>query len=169
MDYKPKKELKNTYTVSLIFVVCGVICILFAPITVVRAVFQLAGIACLTVGIFVFTRYAQQDFLYTVSPDEGGAYDISVNKIFGKRSVLVCKLALDTCVAFERKRDGGDGAHGKAARRYNYVSNLSPTEVYYFYFRESEDGELCMLILECDRPFAESLSRLLPYGCKVNI
>lgn len=169
MDYKPKKELKNTYTVSLIFIVCGIMCIFLAPVTVARAVFQLAGVACLTGGIFIFTRYAQQDFMYTVSPDESGAYDLSVNKIYGKRSTLVCKLALDTCVAFEKKREGGDGAHGKVARRYNYLSNLSPTEVYHFYFRESEDSELCMLILECDRQFAESLSRLLPYGCKISI
>ena len=169
MDCKPKKDLKNTYTVTIILLVCGFVCIIFAPLTVARAVFQLAGIGCFTGSIFIFTRYVQQDYLYSVSADESGVYDLSVNKIYGKRSTLVCKLALDTCVAFEKKREGEEQAHGKVTRKYNYVSNFSPAEIYCFYFRESEEGELCMLLLECDGAFALYLSRLLPTDCKVNI
>lgn len=163
MTYRPTQNKKSAYTIALVLLICGIICIGCAPLFRMLSVMQFFGVAFFTGCILIMKRYILQEYIYTVEP-EGEGYDLSVNEICGKRSRLVCKLSLDTCVAFEMKKDNAE-KYGHVSRRYNYCVNPDARDVYCFYFKESEDSELNVLFLECDSRFAGYLEERVSGLC----
>lgn len=166
MTYRPKQNKKSAYTISAVLLAGGIVCIACAPFFNIMWLMQFLGLAFFTGCIFFIKRYTLQEYIYTLELD-GEVYDLSVNEVYGKRSHLVCRLAISTCVAFEKKSEN-ENKYGRVSRKYNYCVNFDAKDVYCFFFRESEDGELGMLLLECDSVFAGYLGGLINNGREVS-
>ena len=94
----------------------------------VPSLFQMGGILCATVSVYMTVRYSLRYYRYAIQPntivDAQGVeqYDLVITEIMGKKTKVVCRVGLrtvdHTAVTVIRRGDGrrADGQASKDAR-----------------------------------------------------
>ena len=126
--------------------------------------FQLAGLAVITVGIFIMTRYLFKSFLYRVSQTDTGSADLSVIELQKKSRITVCRISvsgiLEVCVFTPEEKDKEKALLAKiksdGRKRFDYCADLSPDR--FMWLIADECGERVALKLSYDETLYGILS-----------
>lgn len=152
-EYTPKRENNKAANLILLmliggFAVLGVTSAL--PNLPFRWVFQIAGIAFVGVGVYLYTRYFARTFSYALIAREDGSMDLTVTECQRKSRVTVCRLSLGGIERMEVIK-GAEAARQKALKKelkkegrhlFFYTVNLLPSSVCY------------LVATECGQPLA---------------
>ncbi len=167
-EYTPKKEnLKAAHLILLMlvggFLLLGLTAAL--PALPFRWCFQLVGIGCLAVGIFLYTRYFTKAFTYAVVRREDGSLDLCVTECQRNSRITVCRLSLASIERVEVLK-ADDRARAKALKKelraegrklYFYTVNLAPSSLCYLV--ATECGQPLAVVLEPDETLLEMLEK----------
>ena len=126
--------------------------------------FQLAGLAVITAGIFIMTRYLFKSFLYRVSPTDTGSADLSVIELQKKSRITVCRISVSgiseirVFSAEEKEKEKTLLAEIKAGgrKRFDYCADLNPDR--FMWLMADECGESVAIKLSYDETLYGILS-----------
>ena len=167
-EYTPKREnLKAAHLILLMlvggFLLLGLTAAL--PALPFRWIFQLVGIACLAVGIFLYTRYFTKAFTYSVMPRDDGSLDFCVTECGRKSRITVCRLSLASVERVE-VLSADDRARAKTLKKelraegrklYFYTVNLAPSSLCYLV--ATECSQPLVVVLEPDETLLKMLGK----------
>ena len=126
-------------------------------------VYQTVGVCFLVVAIFMATRYVVKQYAYSTTDRGMAGYDLVINEIGGKKSVVVCRISVDEIIEFVPTERG----EGRRLRRdkpfcYNYCPEIFSKEAY---FIKASLPEGTALIKFCpDEKMVTILNALLGQG-----
>lgn len=170
----PKKN--GSAQKSVVILLCGAV--LLFGITVVlpqiayRWAFQLIALGLLTLSLFLVTRYLTRSYLYQITEDGKGGWDLEVVELTakGKRRLTVCRISLGgiSRLTLLDLSDGGKSetllaTYKKDKKRiYDYCVDFQPTKSCLILCREG--GQEQLIRLEYDPTLFQLLSPTVREG-----
>ena len=147
-SYMPPRDIKKCSLASLIGFVVGFGFMYISGFVPYSYIFQILGIAVLSVAIFMTTRYMVRKYVYSTMKAGDEDYDFVINEISGKRSKAVCRMNMDEITDFIYSESGKipekyAGKNGKDILRFDYCQDFLPGGAYYLY-AELREGKVCI-------------------------
>ena len=154
MEYKPRINSKNAKKLMIFFALIAVIGIVMGGVGVgINALNQLIIIGFLTAALFVAVRYMLTDFVYKT--DEGGYLEIIKISSRLPQTMASVRISRNDIIVPVKE----DMSEYKVERKAVFNVSLKPLELYWYIF--TVNGQRQALVLECDKAYAEYLSRLI--------
>lgn len=161
--YAPKSKKireKILLSVSLVFAAAlfGAGCVPAIPLP---AVWQFFCVCFLTVAIVVVGRYLMRDYVYRIEPSENEPTetDFVITERYGRRSTVVCRIALSEIRRAERATKEtlqAFSAEKKNGRVYHYTAEMKPRDLCLLTV-ENGDG-ICRMRISADDALLLALS-----------
>lgn len=156
-EYEPKPRLGREAAVAVAFFVVAVA--LYGLPTAAKlpypVLFQLAAVACLAAGVLVTVRHLLRSYRYRVAPSADGETELTVTERYGRRSTVVCRMALCDLLRVERPGTDGRPTGGGVLR---YASGFRPEDLCLAEFRDGEDGGVLRILICADEPLFRLLN-----------
>jgi len=153
--YIPKQNKKYAVGLCALMYVIAAVSLLVGQVRTPRLLWQLIGIAALTVGIQFTTRYVLTEYRYILSDLAllHEANELKVEQVRGKNRKLVCSLSLDTRIALVKytSMSALEAEYGRISRTFNFSPNISSDNRYAYVFEFN--GATNLLLLDCDDEF----------------
>lgn len=150
MTYTPKKDNRPALLLSMLLIFFSmtfffVSCILAGYIS---RIFSLAGLIFFLAAFIIITRFLIYSYTYSTDGEEFEVIQKS-NKSYKKVCLLYCTEITEVTPKTEAKHT----LH--KIKRYDYRVSLFPKNTYCIFFEEN--GEKCVIFLECSHEFANYL------------
>ncbi len=163
MKYISKQKNSSKYAAFAIIMTAAAVFVItrFLPY---RAFFQILAFVIAALGIHVTQRYVLSEFIYVITDKENGEAILSVTKVTGNKSTVVCRLSSSNCKYFGLASEFGE----KLSVKYSYVQNFFPDSEYLFVYA-TEDGRRAAVRnvgvkFECDEEFAAEIAARVNTG-----
>ncbi len=156
--YRPKTEAKRILpTVLTLAGASAVLVVLSVTAPAFRGLISLAAVIGITVSMYLFLRYAANDFVYSVTHGGEGEMLFVVARVIGKRTSVMCSFRIAEIINVEAftKAEKSQHAPARDAQKFNFCPNFSP-EVVYLIKTASPSGKLEVMI-ECTDEVAARL------------
>ncbi|MBQ8496756.1 MAG: hypothetical protein IJ489_04780 [Clostridia bacterium] len=163
MEHIPQKNKKGKH-LSIVFLVIACVGLVGASVLDIRyrLFYQLTALLVYAFSFEILNRYYFTTYIYTVTLDDR---DFIITKRTGKRSQMVCNLALSTMLAIERKpknkqeRIALTQRFGKSGIHYNYCQSLAPKSPYVILFEFN--GRVAEIVFEPNEAMVCHLREIL--------
>ena len=122
-----------------------------------QGIVSLLGVASLTIGLMIYTKYISPIYFYDITFDSSSTPILVVRQQIGKRYTTLCRISLAEIVKVEKENRKQRHEHKTAAGviKYIYMPTLDPAESY----RITTSGrhERAEILIESSDGFAELL------------
>ena len=157
---KPKpsnNRARICFSLSMSLALAFILLSTFIP--VYQGIVSLFGVASLTVGLVLYTKYISPIYFYDITFDSNSVAILVVRQQIGKRYSTLCRIALSDIVKVERENRKQRRSHKTPAGviKYTYLPTLDPAESY----RLTVSGrvERAEILIESSDGFADLLCR----------
>ena len=141
-EYRVKRRNKTAAVTVALASAAAAIC--FASgvlLSQIRSVTEVLGLLFSAFAILVAGRYLLRDHVYAVRESEETGTTLTVFELQGRRSTVVCRIALSDVSALLVETPDNRRAlrpRVKETKRYDYCADLCPSRSTYLFF---EDGD----------------------------
>lgn len=159
--YTPSKNYKRISGLVVILISAALGFFMFPtlfPTIPLRWLFQLTGLVCLGVVIFIVSRYILKNTVYSILENGEGGCDLAVTEITngGRSRVTVCRFALanieraeifflENAGDAERKKKFLEQTKKPRPAKFNYCPDMMSSPVCYILANEGENKFLVKL------------------------
>lgn len=149
-----------------LFLVCLTPALLFLilsllPQTPAPMLCRLLFVTAATGAAFVASRYLLRRYCYCVAPREDGegSLDLTVTEYYGKRTRVVCRIALDSIRAISRQKPEKGRDKDSVQREFSYADEIESP--FFCYLTVSDEDVLCRILILADEGLYDILKRFI--------
>ena len=147
-----------------LFLVCMTPALLFLilsllPQTPAPLLCRILSVAGATGAAFVASRYLLRRYCYCVAPRESGSgvLDLTVTEYYGKRTRVVCRIALDSIREVSRQKPEKGRESDAVCRNFAYTDEID--SVFFCYLTIWDEDVLCRVLILADDGLYDILKR----------
>ena len=155
---KPKAKNRRAIVLFWSFIALAVVAVaLYAIAPRFKGFVGIGAIGMLTVAIYIFSKYIGIEYSYEIAFGRDGLPLFLVRQTVGRRSTLMCNVALSSirAVKKENKKERAAYVSPVGCAKYVFTPTVSPDEVYRVV--SAENGTRVEIIIECSEEFASLL------------
>ena len=154
--HREKRLFLVCLTPALLFLVLSLL-----PQTPAPMLCRLLSVGTATGAAFVASRYLLRRYRYCVAPrgDGSGAFDLTVTEYYGRRTRVVCRIALDSICDVSRQKPPKSYNGDSIQRDFLYADEIaSPC---FCYLTVSDEDGLCRILILADEGLYDILKRFI--------
>lgn len=156
MTYRPAPTDRRASLLAFISLAASICLFLFSgAASQAVVVYQLGGLSLALIGIQIYLKFVQCDYVYEVTDN-----DLKVHKIVGKKTTCICSMALEeslTGVLGMAYHEKHKEQLPKYAISLNYCKNIFSENYAYYFFHFN--GRVARLKFEPDEAFASHINQ----------